>query len=762
MTTEVNSRFSQIIFLMLIVVFFCPFACGKTIYVDDDGAGANDGSSWENAYTFLQDALADARIVEKPVEIRVAQGIYKPNLGRFPIWYPGMEDYSPGVMPGDEGRLAAFGLINGITIIGGYAGIREPDPNERNFELYETILSGDLDDNDVDVNDPNNLLDEPTRAENSYHIVTGSETDYTAVLDGFTITAGNANGTSYTIFGHGGGISNNINGNPTLTNCTFIENSAYYGGGMYNYNNSSPRLTNCTFSRNSTVYFGGGMYNCKSNPTLTNCMFTGNVTRDDGGGIYNNSSYPILSNCMLSGNVAGDDGGGIYNDKSNPTLTNCTFNENLAEYDGGGMSNENCNPTLTNCIFSENEAKYDGGGIYNHHNNPELIDCTFSGNLALRGGGMYNYYYSTPTLTKCTFNGNRAEYGGGGMCNYNSNPILTECIFSCNSANGGGGMYNERNSNPTLTNCTFSENVAEQGRGGGVSNSYSNSTYTDCTFSGNSANSGGGIYNYNSSPTLINCTFVENAALDGGGINNFNNCNPTLTECTFSGNIAEDYGGGLYDNDSNSKLTNCAFIGNSAIKGGGMYINWNNNPILTNCTFAQNYTENGNAFACESFHMVIAPSNVELINCILWDDGNEIWNMDGSTIIIAYSDIRGGQNNVYDPYEKITWGIGNIYADPLFADPGYWADANDPNIVAEPNNPNAIWIEGDYHLKSQAGRWEPNSQSWVQDDVTSPCIDAGDPNSPIGHEPFPNGGIINMGAYGGTAEASKSYIDESL
>jgi len=90
-----------------------------------------------------------------------------------------------------------------------------------------------------------------------------------------------------------------------------------------------------------------------------------------------------------------------------------------------------------------------------------------------------------------------------------------------------------------------------------------------------------------------------------------------------------------------------------------------------------------------------------------------------------------------------TWhqfGPGNIEADPLFAGP---------------NN-------GDYHLKSQAGRWDPDIQSWVKDDVTSPCIDAGDPMSPIGHEPFPNGGIINMGAYGGTGQASKSFFGEPV
>jgi parallel beta-helix repeat protein len=105
-------------------------------------------------------------------------------------------------------------------------------------------------------------------------------------------------------------------------------------------------------------------------------------------------------------------------------------------------------------------------------------------------------------------------------------------------------------------------------------------------------------------------------------------------------------------------------------------------------------------------------------------------------------------------------GPGSISVDPYFAELGYRADVNDPNIaVVEPNNQNAVWVDGDYHLKSQAGRYDPNTQTWVKDDVTSPCIDAGDPNSPVAFEPFPNGGIVNMGAYGGTSEASKSPSD---
>jgi hypothetical protein len=101
--------------------------------------------------------------------------------------------------------------------------------------------------------------------------------------------------------------------------------------------------------------------------------------------------------------------------------------------------------------------------------------------------------------------------------------------------------------------------------------------------------------------------------------------------------------------------------------------------------------------------------------------------------------------------------MNNIQEDPCFAQPGYWVDIFDPNIVLEiPPDPNVIWISGDYHLKSEAGYWDPNSERWITDMVTSPCIDIGDPNSPVAYEPYPNGIIINMGAYGGTEQASKS------
>ncbi len=95
-------------------------------------------------------------------------------------------------------------------------------------------------------------------------------------------------------------------------------------------------------------------------------------------------------------------------------------------------------------------------------------------------------------------------------------------------------------------------------------------------------------------------------------------------------------------------------------------------------------------------------------------------------------------------------------ADPLFAMPGYWASSADLTKVLLASDPTAIWVPGDYPLRSQAGRWDQLGEKWVTDVLTSPCIDAGDPASPVGAEPQPNGNRINMGAYGGTSQASLS------
>ncbi len=134
-----------------------------------------------------------------------------------------------------------------------------------------------------------------------------------------------------------------------------------------------------------------------------------------------------------------------------------------------------------------------------------------------------------------------------------------------------------------------------------------------------------------------------------------------------------------------------------------------------------------------------------VVNCIIWDCPQPITLTDssnteiedrGSHVAISYSDIDGGQGgiSVSGSQSTVAWGEGNIDVDPLFADPSL----------------------GDFHLKSLFGRWDPNERIWVVDELSSPCIDSGDPSDPVGDEPVPNGARINLGAYGGTAQASQS------
>ena len=171
---------------------------------------------------------------------------------------------------------------------------------------------------------------------------------------------------------------------------------------------------------------------------------------------------------------------------------------------------------------------------------------------------------------------------------------------------------------------------------------------------------------------------------------------------------------------------------------------------MTNCTISQNRSsQGGGAFLAIGHGSEPNSGAVKILNCIIADGDKEFWS-DGTPVEVSCTCFANGGVDQNDPNGWLTWGPGNIVADPCFAKPGYW----DPNGTADDPNDD-YFVEGDYHLKSQFGRWDPNYGAWVADEVTSPCIDAGDPNSPVGDEPEPNGKRINMGAYGGTAEASK-------
>lgn len=278
-------------------------------------------------------------------------------------------------------------------------------------------------------------------------------------------------------------------------------------------------------------------------------------------------------------------------------------------------------------------------------------------------------------------------------------------------ASRGGAVDCRPNCSPVIKNCIIRGNVAAEGDGGGINCLTSRAQILNCLIEANTAKVyGGGVSCCDSSDlTISNCIVRNNSSGDDGG--GFQCCksHATVTGCLFEGNVAGQEGGGIWCIRP-IVVDHCTIVGNrSSLAGGGLASNWD--PcLITNSIIRDN--------SFEDLFLRNADSEVSYCNFV--------------------------------PVGEYP-GVGNIDVDPCFAEPGQW----EPDPCAPSR---LIWTGGDFHLKSQAGRWEQTTQSWVTDDVTSPCIDAADPMSPIGYESFPNGGRANMGAYGASAEASKTYF----
>ncbi|MCK4817063.1 right-handed parallel beta-helix repeat-containing protein, partial [bacterium] len=259
-------------FLCMLAFLVSPLSSAQAdvVYVDGDIGSSGDGTSWGDAYTDLQDALASASAGD---DIWVAEGTYKPTS---------VTD-----------RTATFLLTQDINLYGGFDGT-ETSLNQRNWTIHPTILSGDIG-------------IEGVSSDNSYHVVKIHLVPSDSfIIDGFTITGGNANGSS-----------------------------DKFGGGFFNVVFSSLAITNCIISGNNADIKGGGIYNESNSPTITNCIISGNKANDldtsYGGGISNKFSSPTIINCTISSNSAVSNGGGIYNESSSsPTITNCILWENTA------------------------------------------------------------------------------------------------------------------------------------------------------------------------------------------------------------------------------------------------------------------------------------------------------------------------------------------------------------------------------------------------------------------------------------------------
>jgi parallel beta-helix repeat protein len=501
-----------------------------------------------------------------------------------------------------------------------------------------------------------------------------------------------------------------------------------------------------------TVLVAEGTYNENINVKDKNIILTstepnapdvvaGTVIHGDGTASVVTFSGTEESTCNLCGfTITGGyaiepaHGGGIQGNGTRATISNCQITENSAYRRGGGLFD--CDGPIINCTISDNtvrsSATTEGAGL--HSCDGPINNCTISNNSSGDyarsgfGGGLYNCH---GPITNCTITDNVAGGSGGGL--HSCDGPITESTITGNVARNyliasrGGGLFR---CDGTIRNCVINDNIADAphgGLGGGLAACHAD--INGCIINGNwSHYAGGGLA---SCDTVRNCLISGNSTEGNGG--GLDRCS-SVRNCVISHNLAGQDGGGL---NSCSELLNCSVTGNKAqSNGGGIYVQ--GSSTVANCILQNNTALRGNEIFLDTY----------------WVPGGRRSYEMPSEMLIRYSNVQGGDAEVYMVKNcTVDWAEGNIDADPLFADPGYW----DPNGTPEDPNDD-IWINGDYHLKSQAGRWDSSSASWVKDDVTSPCIDTGDPNSPVGPEPFPDGGVVNMGAYGGTAEASKSYF----
>ncbi len=546
---------------------------------------------WDIAVADLNEALAEAANRSGPVEIWVAAGTYVPTADTGP-----------------QAR-ASFALRNNVALYGGFAG-SETRRSQRNLAGNPTILSG----NDA-----------------RYHVVTATNVDAGAILDGFTIRDGNATGSGFD--GTGGGMYID-GGNPTLRNLIFTDNYAIFGGGLYVNNSATPTLENVLFENNEADDQGGGMINRASNPVLTSVTFRRNTAPLGGGGLFNfRASSPTLNNVVFENNDTNTDGGGLYNDPdSNPVLNDVTFANNRADQGGGMYNAENNRSQLNNVMFSANQAITAGAGMYNTGaGTPTLTDVTFEANMAVNP--------ESPT----------DDSFGGGMANFGTSaPTLTRVDFIMNEARTGGGMHNAEASTPRINQVLFREN---------------------------SAADGGGINNDTSAPELVDVQFIRNRANNGGGIDSSNDSDFSLNRVSFAGNRAADANGNLNGDggavrlgSGNISMVNVLFSGNAANRGGALYVT-NGSPVLVQASFSGNQavSAGGGIYAGQD-------ATADIFNSILWG------NSSGESTI-ADQQISRNSNAGFSLVSSIAQGI--LGADPLFLavpDPGLdgsWGSTDD-------------------------------------------------------------------------------------
>ncbi|MFK7771892.1 MAG: T9SS type A sorting domain-containing protein [Saprospiraceae bacterium] len=684
------------------------------VFVKTDATGNNDGTSWNDAYPNLQDAFDNANAGD---QIWITAGTYLPmnNALSTENW---------------------FAVNQGLEIYGGFVGT-ETMLSERDWETNITILSGDVNGDDVEDDFDNFRMD------NAIHVlwISGGNQN---ILDGLVISGGQTsldivpmNITSAEVAPWSGGGCY-VTANATIRNCTFRQCNGTYGSAFEADFADELLVENCTFENNKTLQGAAG-FRWMGNPVIRNCHFENNFTLERGAGLSIGLTNALVEDCTFENNIGTFAGGGIYIFQNqlttfdNPLVVvrRCDFTNNTSTY-GGGMCFLNAYPNsqiiIDSCNFNENISpaglQGSGGGllIQNYFDDsspdPSTIDatisnCIFMKNTGYFAGGVYllsNRYQSNFIVSNCDFIENSADVWGGGLVFGNIDGVIEDCTFQKNesSTSIGGGLFIFQNPNRVYPNPStvikrsdFQENNALVGGGICFNNFFPNSNIEidSVTFFQNTAtlrgaglslqnlvdNFGGGIPSLSAS--VMNSNFEENETETGAG-GYFYSESDVLEIFTannrFIKNVASASGAGLFAEKAiigafmKLSIHQTTFLENEAFQSGAALDNVNLNE-----TIMETVLMNDNL----GFSTISNSRNLSMTNTTMINNEGGLFQSDGGIATLQNNIFANSDENYVEAgnAEVITRG-GNLSSDATLEDVligfGTYADYNetDPQL----------------------------------------------------------------------------------
>ncbi|MHC5114495.1 MAG: right-handed parallel beta-helix repeat-containing protein [Planctomycetota bacterium] len=362
----------------------------EVLHVNGAAPPGGDGSSWASAFDDLHDALAAASAGDS---VWVTGGVYTPAA------------------PGGS-RFAAFTIPGGVSVYGGFAG-DESSPDERPAG-FPSILDGDLDGDDG--------AGFANYGDNVHHVVIAGGDPNEAVLDGFTVRGGNADGASGSPPSRGGGVYVAA-GSITIRGCTLTHNFASGGGGGVSVINGALALEQCLFLENlvPSSHGGGARVEDGTDVTIAGTRFQGNES-DIGAGIAVLGADSLtVTDSQFLGNYSEASGGGIFAVEITDTvIAGAEFRDNDGGFTGGAMIHGGTTASISDSIFASNTASNIAGGIGTSAA-LTMVNCVFSRNDSFAQGGAALLAGPSSQVTNCTF----ANNDGGAILTDGSSGAIT-------------------------------------------------------------------------------------------------------------------------------------------------------------------------------------------------------------------------------------------------------------------------------------------------------------------------------------------------